>query len=43
VEEEIAALHDQARSALLAATGQQPNPARDALLDLVEVLAGRHH
>ncbi len=43
VEQQIAALHDQARAALLAATGPQPNPARDALLDLVEALAGRHH
>lgn len=43
IETEIAALHDQAREALLAATGEQPNPARDALLDLVEMLASRHH
>jgi geranylgeranyl diphosphate synthase type I len=43
VEAEIAALHDQARAALLAATGSEANPARDALLALVEMLADRRH
>ena len=37
----IAAYHDEARAALLAAARPGPNPSRDALLALVDGLAGR--
>ncbi len=42
VEAEVRAFHDQARGELLAATGDEPNPARDALLLMVESLASRN-
>lgn len=41
VESEVRSFHDQARQALLAATGEAPNAARDALLGLVDALASR--
>ena len=41
VEDQIAALHDEARSSLLAAARPGPNPAREQLLALVDQLAGR--
>jgi geranylgeranyl diphosphate synthase type I len=42
VESEVRAFHDQARRELLAATGDEPNPARDSLLLMVESLASRN-
>ncbi len=41
VDARVAALHDEARDALLAAARPGPNPARDALLSTVEGLAVR--
>lgn len=41
IEERVAAYHRQARAALLAAARPEPNPARDALLRLVDKLAVR--
>ncbi|HEY8448698.1 MAG TPA: polyprenyl synthetase family protein [Thermomicrobiales bacterium] len=43
VEAEITAFHDRAKDALLAATGDGPNEARDGLLRLVEFLVTRRH
>lgn len=41
IETQVEQYHDQARDALLIATGRGDNPARDRLLDLVERLAFR--
>lgn len=41
IETQVEQYHDQARSALLIATGRGDNPARDRLLELVERLAFR--
>lgn len=41
IETEVRAYHDESRDALLAATGDGVNPARDRLLHLVETLSSR--